>query len=84
MRLGDAKLDAAAEAFAHHRTHRATQEFEFKGAGHHRTAQQPPGKHHQRVLLSGRLLRLGQAILVALAVLELEDVLGSTPAPIST
>ncbi len=73
--MGDGVRNAAAEPLADHRTHRAAQKLKFKRAGDHRIAEQAAGKDDQCILLRGRFLGLREAVLVALAVLELQHVL---------
>ena len=73
--LLDAVVDAALEALAHHRAHRAAEELEFEGAGDDRQPVQRAGEHDQRIALAGRLLGLRQAVAVALAVAELQRIL---------
>src|ERR1700722_2533065 len=73
----DAVLGRAPEALSDHRAHRAAQELELEGAGHGRLAMQISGQRNQRILLTRGLLRLGETVAVALAVLELERIFGS-------
>src|SRR5437879_1323104 len=54
---------------------RAASELELERATHHRQAVPRAREHHQRIALAGRLLRLGEAVAVALAVAELERIL---------
>src|SRR6266513_3126140 len=66
---------ASAAAAAAPRSGRAAEELELERATHHRQAVQRAREHHQRIALAGRLLRLGEAVAVALAVAELERIL---------
>jgi hypothetical protein len=74
--IRNATLHGAMEAFTHHRAHGTAQETELECTGHHLLAVQPPGKGDQRIFFAGGFLRGGQAVLVALAVLESQWILG--------
>src|SRR5262245_11928546 len=77
MTLGDAVVDAAFEALAHHRAHRTAEKLELEGAGDDRQGVQAAREHHQCIALTRSFLRLHEAVAVALAVAELQWVLGS-------
>ena len=46
------------KAFAHYRTHRATQELEIECASCHRHAHDAASKRHQRVVFTGTLVTM--------------------------
>ena len=77
----DAVVGAALEALPHHRAHRAAEKLELEGAGHHRQLLERARQHDERIGLAGRLLCLDEPILVALAVAELQRILGRDPRP---
>src|SRR5690349_3877779 len=69
-------VDRALEALAHHRAHGTTEEFEFERAGDDLQALDRTGDGDQRVALARGLLRGRETVAVALAVAELERILG--------
>jgi hypothetical protein len=71
-----AVLDGAHETLADDRPHRATHEAKLESGRHDLEPLERPGHDDERVLFSGRLLRRHQAIAVALAVAELERIVG--------
>ncbi len=72
-----ASVDAAHEFLADHAAHRAAHEAELEGRGDQRQAHQLAAHHDQRILFLGILARLGQALGVLAAVLELERIGGA-------
>jgi hypothetical protein len=79
MALGDAVIDAALEALAHHRAHRPAEELKLEGTGNDWQRVQGTREHHHRIALAGSLLRLDKPVAVALAIAEFQWVLGSDP-----
>src|SRR5437870_1573411 len=71
-----AVIDRAFETLSDHGSHGAAKELEFKRAGHNGQALQLAREDDERIALAGRFLRLGESVLVALAVSEFERVLG--------
>ena len=69
-------LDAAHEALAHHRAHRAAHEFELEARRHHGHAHHGAAHHHQRVGLARGFQRGLQPRRILLAVLELQGIDG--------
>src|SRR5437764_574520 len=72
----DAVIHSPLEALADDRAHGAPEELELEGAGDDRQPTQLARHHDERIGLADGLLRLGEAIFVALAVAELERVFG--------
>src|SRR5690606_29571933 len=64
----------ANEALADDGAHGAAHEAELEGTGHYGHALKPATHGYQCILLAGLLLRAGQAILVFLAVAELQAI----------
>src|SRR5690606_6242371 len=71
----DAMANAAHETLADDRSHRAAHEAELERRGDDRNALQRPGHDDQRVALVRLLLRLAQAVAIALRILELQRIL---------
>src|SRR3989304_2782961 len=69
-----AKPPPAHKTPAHHRTHRAGHETEFKCSHHHGLRMDAALHHHQRVVFIRAELGSGQALGIFPAVLELERV----------
>src|SRR6478752_4606072 len=70
-----AVIDGALEALTHHRPHGATEKLELERAGHDGKTLERAGERHQRVTLTGSLLRGREAITITLAVTELQRIL---------
>ncbi len=72
--LFDRRLDAAHEALADHRAHRAAEKLELETGHDHRHGLDRALHHHQRIGLAGILVGGDKAIDIALAVLELQRI----------
>src|ERR1044072_6757782 len=72
-------LDAAHEALADHRAHRAAEEGELESSRHDRQPMQRAAHHDQRILLLRALLSLQHAVAILLGVTELERIFRLDP-----
>src|ERR1700730_12038850 len=71
-----AHLDGANELFTDHRAHGSTEKAKLEGAGHDLETGELARHDDQRIALARLLLRLNDAVLVALGILEFQGVLG--------